>query len=559
MSRRQRTQTHSSTCLSFALPGRPQPADRAVLEQQRAEVGRRRQLLDGLRARRPGRRRRGRREVRAHARAHAHRLADVERPGRRRCARCRRRACRCTPVMSGSRRRAPRRQRAAVGRARAPPPRRAARAEQRERVADGRGARAEPREQGAEDARARLGVRERAVRRLHARCRATPASGTSWRCRASGCSRRASATVQIVGGSRPLQAGPLERLREDAAVERGAVRDEHAAAQQLARARAGSPRRAARRRPSSCVIPVNRWMPFESGRRVATSVSQRSCSSPPPTRTAPTSVSSHASPASPFVSVSTTRNSAVRSGVAGSIHHGLRARPDGVHATLRADCGNPPMGGVWCAAPEREARMSTIAPQDPVIVERTRDAWQRYADELRDLSGAEYEAAERDAWERLQEALADAHAEAALGPLSRPASARLRRTRLSLAPCAGVGSAARRRMRRTEEQCRTHGARPSRSRSPARSRPVRSAAAPRSTRTALRPPAPILLGRVDHAGADRHLAEGRRRRADHARLHEPHRRLAAGDVRVRRRTGLDEPPGHPSADGARSTRTTPRS
>ena len=59
--------------------------------------------------------------------------------------------------------------------------------------------------------------------------------------------------------------------------------------------------------------------------------------------------------------------------------------------------------------------MSTIAPQDPVIVERTRDAWQRYADELRDLSGAEYEAAERDAWERLQDALADAHAEAALG------------------------------------------------------------------------------------------------------------------------------------------------
>lgn len=58
--------------------------------------------------------------------------------------------------------------------------------------------------------------------------------------------------------------------------------------------------------------------------------------------------------------------------------------------------------------------MSTIAPQDPVIVERTRDAWQRYADELRGLSGAEYESAERNAWERLQEALADAHAEAAL-------------------------------------------------------------------------------------------------------------------------------------------------
>jgi len=58
--------------------------------------------------------------------------------------------------------------------------------------------------------------------------------------------------------------------------------------------------------------------------------------------------------------------------------------------------------------------MSIAAPQDPVIVERTRDAWQQYADELRDLSGAEYEATERAAWDRLQEALADAHAEAAL-------------------------------------------------------------------------------------------------------------------------------------------------
>ncbi len=58
--------------------------------------------------------------------------------------------------------------------------------------------------------------------------------------------------------------------------------------------------------------------------------------------------------------------------------------------------------------------MSIAAPQDPVIVERTRDAWQRYADELRNLSGAAYEAAEREAWDRLQEALADAYAEAAV-------------------------------------------------------------------------------------------------------------------------------------------------
>jgi hypothetical protein len=59
--------------------------------------------------------------------------------------------------------------------------------------------------------------------------------------------------------------------------------------------------------------------------------------------------------------------------------------------------------------------MSITAPQNPVIVERTREAWERYADVLRDLSGAAYEDAEREAWERLQEDLADAHAEAALG------------------------------------------------------------------------------------------------------------------------------------------------
>ena len=61
-------------------------------------------------------------------------------------------------------------------------------------------------------------------------------------------------------------------------------------------------------------MPVKRWIPRESGARTVSSVSQRSCSSPPPTSTAPTSVSSQASPASPFVSVSTTRNSVVATG-----------------------------------------------------------------------------------------------------------------------------------------------------------------------------------------------------------------------------------------------------
>lgn len=58
--------------------------------------------------------------------------------------------------------------------------------------------------------------------------------------------------------------------------------------------------------------------------------------------------------------------------------------------------------------------MGTIAPQDPIVAERTREAWERYAATLRDLSGAEYEAAERDAWEQLQDELAEASAEAEL-------------------------------------------------------------------------------------------------------------------------------------------------
>lgn len=59
---------------------------------------------------------------------------------------------------------------------------------------------------------------------------------------------------------------------------------------------------------------MNRSMPRDRGARVDTSDSQRSCSSPPPTRTAPASVSSQAAPLRPLVSVSTARNSAVASG-----------------------------------------------------------------------------------------------------------------------------------------------------------------------------------------------------------------------------------------------------
>ena len=79
MSSRQRTQTQSSACLSFALPGgRSRRTVRCSSSSapRSVSVGR---CSTVSAARRPRGRRRGRREVRAHARAHADRLADVER------------------------------------------------------------------------------------------------------------------------------------------------------------------------------------------------------------------------------------------------------------------------------------------------------------------------------------------------------------------------------------------------------------------------------------------------------------------------------------------------
>ena len=61
----------------------------------------------------------------------------------------------------------------------------------------------------------------------------------------------------------------------------------------------------------ACEMPVKRWMPRPSGLATPTSESHSSCSSPPPTSTVPTSVSSQRSPAKPFVSVSSATNSVV--------------------------------------------------------------------------------------------------------------------------------------------------------------------------------------------------------------------------------------------------------
>ena len=50
--------------------------------------------------------------------------------------------------------------------------------------------------------------------------------------------------------------------------------------------------------------------------------------------------------------------------------------------------------------------MTTFAPYDPALDERTRQAWSSYRDDLVELTGRHYADAEADAWDRLQDALA---------------------------------------------------------------------------------------------------------------------------------------------------------
>ena len=51
--------------------------------------------------------------------------------------------------------------------------------------------------------------------------------------------------------------------------------------------------------------------------------------------------------------------------------------------------------------------MTTYAPQDATLDERTRKAWDAYREELAGLNGRAYDEAETTAWERLQTALQD--------------------------------------------------------------------------------------------------------------------------------------------------------
>jgi hypothetical protein len=57
--------------------------------------------------------------------------------------------------------------------------------------------------------------------------------------------------------------------------------------------------------------------------------------------------------------------------------------------------------------------MTTYAPHDRALDERTRQAWSSYRDGLAELAGREYDEAEAEAWDRLQEALEEIEADRA--------------------------------------------------------------------------------------------------------------------------------------------------
>jgi hypothetical protein len=57
--------------------------------------------------------------------------------------------------------------------------------------------------------------------------------------------------------------------------------------------------------------------------------------------------------------------------------------------------------------------MTTFTSHDSTLDERTRKAWSAYREDLAELQGSAYEAAEAESWDRLQERLQDIEADRA--------------------------------------------------------------------------------------------------------------------------------------------------
>ena len=370
---------------------------------------------------------------------------------------------------------------------------------------------------------------------------ATRPAPRSRRWRASGCSRRASATVHSCGGfgqRRPARSKAWRSTRRsNDALWATSTRPRSCAASSGSCASAGGASSTI-----ACVMPVKRWMPRESGARTVSSVSQRSCSSPPPDE--------HGAHLGELAGVA---GQPVRLGVDDEELRGgdglIEIHPDrGLYASHPTERQRPcrpvaPAAGAGvqsrCAPRSgRRQRMTTSAIRqgtDRTIAER--EAWEAYRESLRDLEGADYEEAERASWARLQATLRELHA--AARPTERQISSERRRpVDASSAISTRVRGRPHERPGRLETDAdEAHGG-------VGAARGRGSAGAGR-----LREQLGGLQERPAAAGPDRHhrlhrrparvgLPAHARRRPDLADRHQPDRRGAARDARERRRDGL---------------------
>jgi hypothetical protein len=60
--------------------------------------------------------------------------------------------------------------------------------------------------------------------------------------------------------------------------------------------------------------------------------------------------------------------------------------------------------------------MTTFAPHDRALDERTRQAWSVYREGLAELTGRNYDSAEAEAWDRLQDTLGEIEADRTTSP-----------------------------------------------------------------------------------------------------------------------------------------------
>src|SRR4051812_4927725 len=151
------------------------------------------------------------------------------------------------------------------------------------------------------------------------------ASAASLRSRTNGAKRRAIATVQTTGGRghfSPIRSNAWRRQRRSNC----ALCATSTPPRSISATRGSTSSGSGADDAIACVIPVKRWIPRCRGIWGRTSDDQLSCSSPPPTSTTPTSVSSQAAPERPLVSTSTARYSASAVGVA-SRSRGGRCTP----------------------------------------------------------------------------------------------------------------------------------------------------------------------------------------------------------------------------------------